>query len=189
MLAQSLRTSVTARNRSVAGYTILELMLTIAVLGVIASFAAPSFLQTIRSNRIVTDNNELITALTLARSEAIKRGSRVTMCRSANQTSCATSGGWEQGWIVFTDPNNFGTVDTGEEVIRVWEAASAGMTIRTGNFSNWISFVASGETRATPASSGTFRVCGDTADIAEGRTVSIGLIGYASTEKGTASCP
>ena len=178
-----------ARQHRAGGYTIIELMLTIAVLGVIASFAAPSFLNTIRINRIVTDNNEFVTALTLARSEAIKRGGRVTLCRSSDQATC-TGGGWETGWIVFTDPANFGAVDPGEEVLRTWEAASQGTTIRAdGGVTGWVSFVASGETRAAGANNGTFRVCGSNADIAQARQIREGLLGYAATSNGTAACP
>ncbi|MEL7313172.1 MAG: GspH/FimT family pseudopilin [Pseudomonadota bacterium] len=179
-----------ARHNRTAGFTILELMITIAVLGVMASFAVPSFIETIRLNRIVTNNNELITAMTLARSEAIKRGTRVTVCRSADAATCAGAGAWEDGWIVFQDGTNFGTVDGGEEIIRTWEAAGNGVTMRaTGSFTNWVSFVGSGETRATPTNNGSFQVCGSNADPLQGRTINIGLIGYASTEKGVAACP
>ncbi|MEO0364424.1 MAG: GspH/FimT family pseudopilin [Pseudomonadota bacterium] len=178
------------RDKQTSGFTLLELMLTIAVLGVMASFAVPSFLETIRVNQIVTNNNELVTAMTLARSEAIKRGTRVTVCRSADAATCAGAGGWEDGWIVFEDPANFGTVDGGEQVLRTWEAATNGVTMRaTGSFTNWVSFVGSGETRATPTNNGSFRVCGDNAEPLEGRTINIGLIGYASTVRGAAACP
>ena len=171
------------------GFTILELMMTIAVIAVIAGFAAPSFLASIRANRIVTDNNELISALIFTRSEAIKRGQRVTMCPSANQTSCAGSGGWEQGWIVFVDPAGVGTVDAGEPVLRVWDALE-GTTIRAaGSFSNWVSFVGSGETRATPSNTDSFYVCGNNGDTAAGRTINVGLLGHPSTQKGAVACP
>jgi type IV fimbrial biogenesis protein FimT len=176
-------------TRRQRGFTILELMMTIAVIAVIAGFAAPSFLASIRANRIVTDNNELISTLAFARSEAIKRGQRVTVCPSADQATCAASGGWEQGWIVFLDPTGIGTVDAGEPVLRVWDALE-GTTIRAaGSFSDWVSFVGSGETRATPNNSDSFYVCGSDGDTARGRTINVGLLGHPSTQKGAAACP
>lgn len=182
-----------AKTRRVSrcrGFTLFELMLTIAVAAIIAGFAAPSFNNILRNNRIVTDNNQMISALTLARSEAIRTGNRVTVCRSADQATCATTGGWEQGWIVFRDPANAGTVDSGEEIVRVWDPLDGGTTIRAASaFASYVSFVGSGETRGDTGNTGSFRVCGDTADIAQGRTISVGLIGYTSTTKGVTACP
>lgn len=182
-----------ARSRSASrqrGFNILELMLTIAVVAIIAGFAVPSFLNTVRANRVVTDNNELVSALTLARSEAIKRGTRVTVCPTADQTSCAASGGWEQGWMVFVDPTNSGAVDGGEQIIRVWDALDGGTTIRAaGNYSDFVSFVGTGEARSTSGNSDSFYVCGDNNVLAEGRTIVVGLVGYARTQKGAVACP
>ncbi|MEL6951300.1 MAG: GspH/FimT family pseudopilin [Pseudomonadota bacterium] len=178
-----------AQERRQRGYTILELMMTIAVIAVIAGFAVPSFLSTMNANRIVTDNNELISTLAFARSEAIKRGQRVTLCPTADQAACATTGGWEQGWMAFLDPSGFGTVDAGEEVLRVWDGLE-GTTVRAaGSFSTWVSFVGSGETRATPNNADSFYVCGSDGDTATARTINVGLLGHPSTQKGAAACP
>ena len=172
------------------GFTILELMMTIAVIAVLAGIAAPSFMSIIRANRIVTDNNDLISALTLARSEAIKRGVRVTVCPTTDQAACDTSGQWERGWMVFADLTVPGSVTAGDEIIRVWEARDGGTTIRAGgSFSDFVSFVASGETRATPSNADLFNVCDADGDVALGRTINVGLIGYARTEKGATACP
>lgn len=172
------------------GYTILELMLAVAIVAIVAGFAVPSFLSTVRANRTVTINNELVSALTLARSEAIKRGNRVTVCPTADQTTCLAGGTWESGWMVFEDPAGAGTVDSGEDILRVWEAATGGTTIRAaGSFSNFVSFVGSGETRAAPSNTDSFYVCNKEGELANGRTITVGVIGYAKTEKGAAVCP
>ena len=171
------------------GFTILELMQTVAVIAILAGLAVPSFLETIRANRIVTDNNELIATLVYARSEAIKRGQRVTVCPSADQATCAGGGGWEQGWIVFVDPNGVGTVDPGEPVLRVWDPLERTTIRAAGSFSDWVSFVGSGETRANPTNNDSFYVCGDDGDTANGRTINVGLLGHPSTQNGAVACP
>ncbi|MEM9173293.1 MAG: GspH/FimT family pseudopilin [Pseudomonadota bacterium] len=172
------------------GFTLLELMLTIAVLAVVVVLAAPSFDGTIRTNRTVQANNDLVSALAVARSEAIKRGERVSVCPTVDQTTCDGSGNWELGWMVFVDPGNPGNVDAGEPVLRVWDAITNGTTIRAaGSFSDFVSFAPSGETRATPNNFDSFFVCDQDSNLAEGRTVNVALLGYARTQKGAAACP
>ncbi|MEM1437405.1 MAG: GspH/FimT family pseudopilin [Pseudomonadota bacterium] len=183
------RRTWSARKRRQRGYTVLELMMTIAVIAVLAGFAVPSFLSTIDANRIVTDNNKLISTLAFARSEAIKRGQRVTLCPSADQATCAAAGGWEQGWIAFLDPAGFGTVDAGEEVLRVWDGLERTTVRAAGSFATSVSFVGSGETRATPTNADSFYVCGSDGDTATARTINVGLLGHPSTQKGAAACP
>ena len=97
--------------RSAKGFTAIELLVTIAILGVLAAIAAPSFKPLIERWKVRQVTEELQSTFYVARSEAIKRGIQVVVCRSANaETSntptCAASGtGWESGWIVFADRN------------------------------------------------------------------------------------
>lgn len=109
------------------GFTLIELMVTVAILAILATVAAPSFNEAILSNKLASYANNFVASATLARSEAIKRNAMVRMCPSPNGTSCgATSGGWQQGWIVFHDTNGDGSVDTGETVIQYQQAISSG---------------------------------------------------------------
>ena len=88
-----------ARHR-MAGFTLIELMVTLTVIAVLGMVAVPSFNQAFLSNRLTGYANSFAASATYARSEAIKRNSTVTLCRSGDGATCATSGGWQQGWIV-----------------------------------------------------------------------------------------
>jgi type IV fimbrial biogenesis protein FimT len=113
-----------ARSRA-RGFTLIELIVTIAIVAILAALAAPSFNSAILSNKLSAFANNFVASAHLARSEAIKRNATVRICRSADGASCATSGTWQQGWIVFRDTDNDSTVDADETVIQVQQAISA----------------------------------------------------------------
>lgn len=100
------------------GLTLTELIITLSVASILLAIAAPSFSGIIKNNRMVTQINELVAGLNLARSEAIKQGADVTVCMSNDSTSC--SGTWSNGWIVFSDPDRDANVDAGEIIHRVY---------------------------------------------------------------------
>lgn len=102
-----------------AGFTLVELMIALAVLAILMMIAAPSFEMVRNSSRLAAQANELVSAIQLARSEAVRRGQRVVMCRSENGNACAGAGGNWAGWLVFADANGNGSVDAGEELLRV----------------------------------------------------------------------
>lgn len=77
-------------------------MITLVVLAIVVAIAAPSMNSLIRSNRAETAAKELTSAFNYARTEAIKRGGRVSICPSANGASCSGTA-WQNGWIVFVD--------------------------------------------------------------------------------------
>jgi type IV fimbrial biogenesis protein FimT len=112
------------------GFTLIELMVTLAVAAIVLTTAVPGFRQVIQNNKVATDINAFVSALHLARSESVKRGKQVTVCKSNDSASCAAANGWEQGWIVFVDTNNSESVDTGEELLRVYSGLDAGTTLR-----------------------------------------------------------
>src|SRR4029453_2229612 len=93
----------TSRRRA-PGFTLVELMFTLAVGSVLMAIAVPSFNQLMASSQLTTQANSFVAALNLARSEAIKRNTSVTLCRvtSATATACATASGQWQNWIVRT---------------------------------------------------------------------------------------
>lgn len=100
-----------------AGFTLIELMVTIAVLAIVVAMAVPSFQSLTNSSRLTSTANELMAALQYARSESLRRNVRTTVCQSSTGTTCSTTATWP-GWIVFTDLDRDDVPDAGE-VMRV----------------------------------------------------------------------
>lgn len=114
--------------KTITGFTLVELMITLVLVGILATIGVPSFMNLIANNRLTVQTNELVSSLNLARSESIKRNSRVTVCRSANGTACG--GTWNNGWIVFVDGGTAGSVDVGtDEILRVFSSAGSSATL------------------------------------------------------------
>ncbi|MEF8686196.1 UNVERIFIED_CONTAM: GspH/FimT family pseudopilin [Comamonas sp. A-3] len=104
------------------GFTAIELMVTVAILAVLAGLAAPSFNPIIERWRVRQVSEELQSTLYFARSEAIKRGGNVTILRSDDGGGCTAVGTdtslWSCGWIVFADLDNDGEQDSGEDTLQ-----------------------------------------------------------------------
>jgi type IV fimbrial biogenesis protein FimT len=86
----------------------------------------------VHEQRLTTQVNQLFTELHLARSESIKRGVPVVLCKSGDGVACSTTTDWQNGWLVFVDSDDDRTVDANEPVIRVQQALSAGVTLGFG---------------------------------------------------------
>ena len=166
-----------ATGRGGGGFTLIELMIVLAILGVILSIALPSFSEISLSTKLKAYANELVSSVYLARSEAIKRNTPMSLCASADGTSCAGSGDWEQGWIVL-DPNNV--------VIRQQAALSAGYKVTSGGGLT-LTFDPSGVS-STPT---TLKVCRKTPTAGgQDREVRISATGRPKvTRKTSGTCP
>lgn len=150
---------MSGQSRESAGFTLTELLIVIAIAGILLTFAVPSFTETIQNNRMAVQINELHASLSYARSEAVMRNGTVTVCRSSNSASCA--GDWHDGWIVFADTNLDGDADVGEEILRVHGGLNADLTLSFDQ--TRVSYASSGI--ATGGLNGTFTLCdhrGDT---------------------------
>lgn len=178
------------------GFSLTELMITLTIAGVVAAFVVPSFYGSIRNNRITTNINELVTSLNLARSEAAKRGRRVTVCKSADGQTCTGTGGWEQGWVVFVDKNSNAQVDstnnpaTNEEIILRHDALPEGSKL-TGNQSveKYVSFVAGGFTQTVGGGiqMGSLILCDERKDTTKAKAITINQTGRLRIVAGPAS--
>ena len=110
---------------SAAGFTLIEVMVVVAIIAILATLAVPSFARLISSTAVSGNVNNFMSDARYARSEAIKRGRTVTMCRSdapeAATPACSTVTGtdWSNGWLIFVDTDSDGTLDTGEQLLRI----------------------------------------------------------------------
>jgi type IV fimbrial biogenesis protein FimT len=128
-------------------------VITLAIASILITGVAPSFTASIQNTRMATQINELHTSLSLARSEAIKRNDNVTVCRSSTGISC--TGNWQNGWIVFVDNDFDGSVDAGDEILRVHGLISKGSTLVFSQ--TRVIYAANGVARG--GSNGTFTLC------------------------------
>ena len=105
------------------GITIVELLIVVIVAGLLAALAAPNLSQFVKNNARTTQVNSMVTALNFARGQAVSRNARVSICKSAAFDDCddIDGGNFEDGWIVFTDAGERGTVDGTDEVLRVFQ--------------------------------------------------------------------
>ena len=87
------------------GFTLIELLVTLAIVGLLLTIGVPSLKTFMQSNQLIASTNELISAFHVARSEAIKLNTRVSICESSDGATCAETGSWKNGWIVFVDGN------------------------------------------------------------------------------------
>jgi type IV fimbrial biogenesis protein FimT len=138
-------------GRQATGFTIIELMIGIAILGITMTFAAPSFLTLISNNRIAGGASDFVSALQLAKAESAARVNPVTICkRNVAGTGCTGGGDWQQGWIVFSDINGDASVDVGDTVVLVQEALDPQITFGgTAGVTNSITYNQSGTTSIT----------------------------------------
>lgn len=115
-------------KRFINGFTLLELIVTITIAGILVALAAGGMGNFVQSNRLTTTTNEFLTDLNVARSEAIKRGSNVGVCTSTTGTACTVSA-WTNGWIIFVDADNKNDFTAGEMVVKIHETMAGNTTM------------------------------------------------------------
>jgi type IV fimbrial biogenesis protein FimT len=167
-----------------SGFTLIELLVTVAVIAIVLTIGVPSFQQVIMTNRMATQANDLLGSMNLARSEAVKRGQRVALCKTADPfaatPACSTSGAWGQGWLIFVDSDNDATLDAGEVLLKVHQSIFPSTLSGNTNVANYLSYAADGTTRLTSNAfqSGTLTLCPGTSGMT-GRSIVVNAAGRA----------
>lgn len=175
----------TSPGRCSAGFTLVELIVSVTVLGILLGMAVPQFTDFLRNSRRAAVLNELVGSLTLARTEAIRRGVTVSMCKTVDGTACVSGAGdtWAAGWLIFvnSDSDDPPVFDVGETDLRVRTEADAGYTIQPSvDVTNFITFNADGSV----TSAGTFTYC-DARGTGRARAVVINAVGRTRLSRDT----
>ena len=153
---------LSARPVAPHGFTLLEALVALTILAFVAGLSVPAYGTYLRAYRLHREAQLLGWALQLARSEAIKRNSRVNVCKSFDRVHCAKAGGFEAGWLVHADPGTTGKPASGDPPLRIEGPAPEGITIR-GNkpVADFVSYTAFGHPRLLGGGlqMGTFTLC------------------------------
>ena len=106
------------------GFTLIELMVTLAIFAIVTMLAFPGFQLYQQNSARVTNINDLVAAFNLSRSEAVKQGLNVIVCASADQATCSGANDWTTGWIAFVDADNNAALNAGDTTILTHGALS-----------------------------------------------------------------
>jgi type IV fimbrial biogenesis protein FimT len=175
-----------------AGVTLVELLATLAVAAIVSALGVPSFLRLLARHAVAAQAGELQDAVRAGRSEAMKRGGPVVLCRteSSNPGHCAGSAGDWRTWLLFADVGRTGAFKGGDVIVREHLDASSRMTV-VGSAAS-IRFEATGIARAdtgdavfvlSPAGPG---AAGDRTSV---RRVCVDPRGEVAVTAGGAACP
>ncbi len=170
-----------------SGFTLIELMITITIFAILMATAAPSLIDVVLGNKLSAYANSLVASTLTARSEAIKRNAVITLCVSTDGATCATTGGWEQGWIVMCNSNISSnvcnTAGTSTIVIQRQPTAASGLKITEASSLRTLSFDPTG----VGTTAATLTVCRATPSAGRmERVVTISVSGRPSVAKTTA---
>lgn len=169
------------------GFTLIELMITVAIAAILLAVAVPSFNNMLAGNRLATQTNDVIGAIMFARSEAIRRNRTITFCRadSAAANACTAGANWTD-WIVTNNPAG----GTATNTLRRGSFPQSGEAMRISSTlaTSRMSFRPDGLTDAAGAAN-TIRLCTTAATSNNVRQIEVGLSGRTTTQTLTGGCP
>ena len=175
------------------GFTLAELLVSLAVGALVLSLGVPSYTQFTQNAQQVRSANDLLSSLHVARDLAVTRNVRVTLCPSSSGTDC-DSGDWQSGWIVFVDADGDRAVDADETVSLAGDELDA-VQVASAEFSQFLIYRPNGRIMVnnTRQNSGEFTLC-DRRGPTRARVVVIGTSGRPQVSKHSAdgslpTCP
>ncbi|HXH02244.1 MAG TPA: GspH/FimT family pseudopilin [Candidatus Competibacteraceae bacterium] len=157
------------RNTTQGGFTLIELMIVIVISAIILAWGVPSFETFIKNNRVTAETNRFLADIQLARSEAIKRGVPVNICRvkaesfNPNSPACHTGTSerqYELGWVAYTSTARDTSITSSNTQLAIGSAVASGITIRSDGAGNgWLSFQSNGMLNEGAGVSARYRIC------------------------------
>ena len=164
------------------GFTLVELVIVVTVAAILLVIGVPALQDLVRNNRLVTEANNLVAHLSLARSEAVKRRFPVAVCSSAAPgaavPTCDGGTDWGGGWVVFTDENGNREPDSEGDILRRNGSVPAAVSVRASG--GTLSFSSDGST--TGGASFALALC-DERGPARGRQVEVAGVGRAQVTR------
>ena len=139
-----------------AGFSLLELMVTVSIVAILVSLGVPSFQSFALKQRLSSAVNALHNDLLLARAQAIHRDMQVIVCPWAADSGCTGTSDWSEGWIVFGDSNEDKNIQNDETILRYGQKVENVMIHSTAGRSNF-RFYSNG---TAPGSNGSISLCG-----------------------------
>ena len=133
--------------RGMNGFTLIELLVTLAVVAIVVTIGMPSYSALMRHYQMTSAVNGMVSLLTLARVEAVRRQTLITVCPTADEQTCATD--WSLPVMIFADPNRDETRGSDEPLLRVLSPSST--TSWTANL-NYFQYRANGMVNGTMGS-------------------------------------
>ncbi|HET7560813.1 MAG TPA: GspH/FimT family pseudopilin [Rhodanobacteraceae bacterium] len=138
------------------GFTLTELLITLAIIGILAMIGAPAMATLLANTRSASAEASIATSLRHARTAAIMHNRRVVACPSADGHACDDTRDWQHGWIIADDADHDGQPDAGTPVIATFPATSPGARITTSAGRKLVAFHPNGSAAGRNAS---FTIC------------------------------
>ena len=153
------RTSRRIQQTAMRGFTLIELMIAVALTALLLSMAVPALNAFTSNARQTSTINDFVSSMHIARSTAVTTNFRTTVCASSNGVNCEAVS-WEEGWIVFSDRDSDQTVDNDETIVAVSDGAE-GLDIQSAEFGQFLMYRPNGRvmTASAAGNSGQFTVC------------------------------
>lgn len=165
------------------GFSLIELILCMAIMSILAMIALPSMAQLLKSNSTAGISNRLLAELNRARYEAVKRHTQITLCATVDARNCVSGKNWSSGLMSYVDNDRDRQLDPGETIIGIVEKVDLnGLLLQTSNGRPTISFRADGGTAGTNV---TLRICAT--DLHNLRRIIINLAGRSRVDSGSAA--
>jgi type IV fimbrial biogenesis protein FimT len=134
-------------NRA-AAFTLVECVVALAIAGIVFAIALPSFQDWLGAYRLNNHARHLAESMTRARTEAIRRGHRVALCKSSDGRQCDDAGSWEHGFVIFADVNDNGRIDADEPLLEIGESAPPGVRVTANRpVDDYVSYTSVGHAR------------------------------------------
>ncbi len=143
------------QTRKMHGFTIVELMICVAVAAILCAVSAPALGSLIHGETTRASRNVLVTSLNLARSTAVAEQSHVVVCPSSDQRTCSDGAWWQNGWIVFVDTNRDGQRNANERLLETVQTQN-GLAILTSEARERVTYRGDG---TSPGTNLTFTFC------------------------------